>query len=179
MEFKRLHSKTIFQGRAFEVRQETVRLPTGREMVLDLVSHVGAVTILPLDADGHIWLVRQYRIGAGEYLLELPAGTLSPREEPEACAARELREEIGMAANSLRKIGEFYMAPGYSTEFMHVYLAEGLFSAPLERDADEFLEVISIPVQEVYAMAARNEIRDGKTLATLMLARPLLSERLY
>ena len=130
MSFERVDSEMGYQGRAFNVRRDTVRLPDGQLARLDIVEHVGAVTILPLDETGRIWFVRQYRHAAGKVLLELPAGTLEAGEAPEACAAREVREEIGQAAGELQKLGEFFLAPGYSTEYMHVYLATGLHSRP-------------------------------------------------
>jgi ADP-ribose pyrophosphatase len=107
-------------------------------------------------------------------LLELPAGTLDEQELPEVCAHREVREEVGMSAGKLVNIGEFYLAPGYSTEYMYVYLATGLQPDPLEMDEDEFLEVEQMPIKELYDLAERGQIQDGKTLAALFLARPLL-----
>ena len=145
MKFELIHSEPIYQGRAFSVRKDRVQLPNGGETALDIVEHIGAVTILPVDSDGQVWFVRQYRHAAGCAMLELPAGTLEPGETPETCALRETREEIGQRAGNIQKIGQFYMAPGYSTEFMHVYLATDLSPDPLEGDADEFLSVVCIP----------------------------------
>ena len=116
MSVKVIESKTVFQGRVFNVRQETIELPDGRSAHLDIVAHHGAVTIIPLDERGQIWFVRQFRHAAGELLLELPAGVIETDESPEECARRETQEEIGMAADHLQHIGEFYLAPGYSTE---------------------------------------------------------------
>ena len=95
-------------------------------------------------------------------------------EPPEISAGRELREEIGMAADELRQLGQFYMAAGYSSEYMYIYLATGLHSSPLEQDEDEFLQVQAIPVKQVYEMVHANQIHDGKTLAALLLAEPFL-----
>ena len=174
MKFETIHSRSIYQGRAFSVRRDQVRLPNGAETGLDIVEHSGAVTILPVDADDNVWFVRQYRHAVGIELLELPAGTLEPGEAPEVCAGRETREEIGMDAREYQKIGTFYMAPGYSTEFMHVYLATGLFDAPLEGDIDEFLNVECVPLTEISDMIQNGKIIDGKTLAVFQLARPYL-----
>lgn len=174
MNFKTIHSQSIYQGRAFSVRQDQVRLPNGVETRLDIVEHIGAVTILPIDADGNIWFVRQYRHAAGIEVLELPAGTLEEGEDPEACAARETREEIGMGAKKLQKIGEFYMAPGYSTEFMHVFMATNLYEAPLDGDSDEFLDIECIPFQQIPDMIRTGKIIDGKTLAAFQLAKPYM-----
>jgi len=168
--FRVERSETVFRGRVFAVRRDRVRLHDGNTTELDIITHHGAVTLVPLDAQGRVWFVRQYRHAAGETLLELPAGTLEPGEAPEACAAREIREETGFAAAQLRLLGEFYLAPGYSTEYQYVYLATGLSPAPLPQDADEFLEPVALPVAEVRRRALAGEFRDAKTLAALMLA---------
>lgn len=171
-----LGSENIYHGRAFNVQRDRVRMPDGREAHFDVVEHVGAVTLVPVDNAGNMYFVRQYRSGPRDTLLELPAGTLEPDEPHAVCAAREVREEIGMAADQLDLIGETWLAPGYSTEYMYFYLATGLYASPLDSDADEFLEIQAIPVREVYAMAYRGELKDGKTLAALLLALPRLNE---
>lgn len=177
MPFRTLHSEIVYQGRAFSVRRDQVEMPNGKSVNLDVVQHTGAVTLIPIDSEGKVWFVRQYRHPAQKSLLELPAGTLEPDEPPEDCARREIREEIGMAADRLEKLGKFYMAPGYSTEFMHVYLATGLHESPLEGDEDEFLSIEKIHMGNVFSMAAAGEIQDGKTLAALLLLRPYYGEK--
>jgi ADP-ribose pyrophosphatase len=147
--------ETIYRGRAFNVRRD-----------------VGAVTILPIDTEGRILFVRQYRHATGKELLELPAGTLDVGELPENCALREIREETGFAAGKLIKLGEFYLAPGYSTEYMVVYLASELHPDPLPGDQDEFITLEPIPIELAYSLALNGEIQDGKSLAALLLARP-------
>lgn len=177
MNFELLNSEIVYPGRAFIIRRDTLRMPDGRETSFDIVEHVGSVIILPLDADGHLLFVRQYRHAAGTVLLELPAGTLDKGETPKACATREVREETGMAAGKLEPLGGFYLAPGYSTEYMHVYLATDLHYAPLEADADEFLTVERFPVSEALAMFENGEIKDAKSLAAILLARKHLEKR--
>jgi ADP-ribose pyrophosphatase len=130
-----------------------------------------------LDNQGCVWFVRQYRHATQQELLELPAGTLEAGEEPEICARREVREEIGMAAGMIQKIGEFFLAPGYSSEYMRVYLATDLTPDPLKGDDDEFITVVRIPLEQAYKMVDSGEIRDGKTLAALLLVKPYLSDR--
>lgn len=171
IDFEVLESKEIYKGKVFDFYKEAVRYPDGRVAGCDFIRHGGAVSILPLDADGNIWFVRQYRHPVGGLLLELPAGTLEEGEAPAVCASREIREEIGMAAENLEKIGEFYLAPGYSTEFMHIFLATGLSKSPLEQDPNEYIRVEKYPAERVYQMAERAEILDCKTLAILTLAR--------
>ncbi len=174
MGFTIINRKTIYEGRVFDVQKVLARLPDGREHEYDLVSHSGAVTLVPVDQDGKIWFVRQFRLGALQELLELPAGLMEKDEPPEISAGRELREEIGMAADELRQLGQFYMAAGYSSEYMYIYLATGLHPSPLEQDEDEFLQVQAIPVKQVYEMVHANQVHDGKTLAALLLAEPFL-----
>jgi 8-oxo-dGTP pyrophosphatase MutT (NUDIX family) len=129
-----------------------------------------------MDAEGNLLFVRQYRHAAGMDLLELPAGTRDGDEPFEECAAREIREETGMEAGMLTHVGSFYLAPGYSTEYMGVFLATDLKLNPLEADDDEFLSVEKMPVKEALQMAERGEMPDAKTLAALLLARPYLEE---
>ena len=141
MPFELIKSEPLFQGRAFKIRRDWLKTPDGRETKFDIVEHGGSAILLPIDKDGNLLFVRQYRHAAGMYLLELPAGTRDGDEPYEDCAAREIREETGMQAGKLEKLGEFYLAPGYSTEFMVVFLATDLKHNPLEADDDEFLEV--------------------------------------
>ncbi len=170
MNHELLNEDPIFHGRIFDLVHARVRLPNGKEHGYDLIKHHGAVVILPIDQQGNIRFVRQFRVGARKALLELPAGLMEEGETPESSAAREVREEIGMAAAQLAEIGQFYMVPGYSTEKLHAFLATGLSESSLPGDADEFFEQVPIPVEQVYEMAARGEIEDGKTLAVLLLA---------
>jgi ADP-ribose pyrophosphatase len=169
-----LGQTTTFQGRVFTLKRAIVRLPNGRIVDYDLVSHHGAITLVPVDDLGNILFVRQFRVAAGCEVLELPAGTLEENEAPEECAKREVREETGMAARELRKIGEMFMVPGYSSEYMHIYLASGLYPDPLEVDDDEFLIIEKIPIKRALDMARHGEIIDAKTIVGLLLAEPFL-----
>lgn len=169
--FKFIKSEPLFQGRAFKIRRDTLETPDGNETKFDIVEHTGSVIIIPIDADGNMLFVKQYRHAAAKDLLELPAGTREENEPYEECAAREIREETGMAAGKLKRIGGFYLAPGYSTEFMAVFLATELTHDPLEADADEFLQVKKIPTKEAMGMAKDGKILDAKTLAALFLAK--------
>jgi len=176
MDFTELGSTPVYHGRVFDVRQDQVRLPSGRVVQLDIVAHPGAVVLVPVDAEGYVWFVRQYRHAVRKELLELPAGTLEAGEDIEACARREIREEIGMSAGKLQKIGEFYPAPGYSTECLYLFLASDLHPAPLPGDDDEFIQVERFPADQVFALAEGGSILDNKTLAALLLARPYLTQ---
>jgi ADP-ribose pyrophosphatase len=171
MSFTTIAQETIYRGHAFNVRRDELKTPDQRTIHLDIIEHVGAVTLLPVDMQGRILFVRQYRHATGQELLELPAGTLDEGELPEVCAHREIREETGFAAGKMERLGEFFLAPGYSTEYMVVFLASDLTRAPLPGDPDEFITLQPIPVDEAYAMALRGGIQDGKSLAALLLAR--------
>ena len=127
--------------------------------------------MVPRDGEGNVWFVQQYRHAAGRVLLELPAGTLNAGEAPEVCAAREVREEIGMAAGTLQYLGGFFNAPGYSTEFLHIFLATDLKPDPSPHDDDEFLNTVKIPLGEAIAMAGDGRIIDAKSIAALLMAR--------
>jgi ADP-ribose pyrophosphatase len=176
MPFELIRSETLLQGRAFKIRRDTLKTPDGRETRLEIVEHGGSVVIIPVDAEKKLLFVRQYRHAAKADLLELPAGTRDEKEPFEECAAREIREETGMRAGNLQKIGEFYLAPGYSTEFMVVFIATDLKEDPLKADDDEFLQVEKIPVKKAVEMAEQGEVPDAKSLAALLLARSHLEK---
>jgi ADP-ribose pyrophosphatase len=176
MPFELLTSEILMQGRAFKIRRDTLKTPDGRETKFEIIEHGGSVVLIPVDENNEIHFVRQYRHAAGMDLLELPAGTRDGEEPFEECAAREIREETGMEAGRLEKVGEFYLAPGYSSEFMVVYLATDLKHNPLDADDDEFLTVEKIPVMKALALAERGEMPDAKSLAALLMARPLLEK---
>ncbi len=175
MPFELIKSETLLQGRTFKVRRDTLKTPDGRETRLEILDHGGSVVILPIDEENNLLFVRQYRHATGGDLLELPAGTRDEDEPFEECAARETREETGMAGK-LQKVGEFYLAPGYSTEFMAVFLATDLKEDPLQADEDEFLQVERIPLKKALEMAEHGDVVDAKSLAALLLARPYLEK---
>jgi ADP-ribose pyrophosphatase len=169
MPFETLSSETVYRGRALTVRVDRVRLPGGRETQLDIIEHPGSVVIVPLDGDENILLVRQHRHAAGIDLLELPAGTLHAGEEPAVCAGRELREETGFAASDLAPLGGFYLAPGYSSEYMHAFLATGLAPDPLPADEDESITLERVPFAEAHRMLSEGGFQDAKTIAALAM----------
>lgn len=176
MSYTVLHEETIYRGKVFDLTRIRFRLPNGKEPVFEIVKHHGAVTVLPIDDQGNVWFIRQFRLGAGQELLELPAGLLEDGESAENSAAREVQEEIGMAASHLERLGEFYMVPGYSTEKLEIYLATGLYPSVLPTDEFEMIEKVVVPLAEALRMARSGEIKDGKTLAALFLAQPHLEK---
>src|SRR6185436_1903190 len=178
MPFELIRSEPLLQGRTLKIRRDYLKTPDGKETKFEIVEHGGSVVVVPIDEFGNMWFVRQYRHAAGKDLLELPAGTRDGNEPYEECAAREIREETGMEAGTLVKVGEFYLAPGYSTEFMGVFLATDLKHNPLDPDADEFLSVEKMSVKSAMELVERGEVPDAKSLAALLLARPHLGKYL-
>lgn len=174
MDFTILGKEKQFRGYAFDVATVSAKLPNGKEREYDLVQHPNSVAIVPVGQDGRIYFVSQYRIGAERELLELPAGVMEAGETPLECAKREVREEIGLAAAEMQELGGFYLAAGYADEYMTVFLATGLYEAPLAPDADEFLKVRAFPINEAYQMAQAGKLGDGKSLAALLLAEKAL-----
>lgn len=174
MTFTILNKEKQYQGHAFDVAKVHAKLPNGKERDYDLVQHSDSIAIVPVDQSDRIYFVSQYRIGSESDLLELPAGVMEAGETPLECAEREVREETGMAAGEMRELGGFYLAAGYANEYMTVFLAQGLYEAPLEPDADEFLNVVSLSIQEAYQMAWEGKFADSKSLAALLLAEKFL-----
>jgi len=171
MDYTVTASEPIFAGRAFKVRIDTVQRSDGRAHRIEIVDHPGAITLVPVDAQGRLFFVRQYRHSCLEVVLELPAGTLDADEDPIDCARRECREEIGMAPQTLERLGGFFLAPGYSTEYLHVFLATQLAPAPLPPDEDEDLRVERLTLGQAEALARSGELHDAKSLAALYLYR--------
>lgn len=177
MSYRTTHSEKVFHGKVFDVRIDTVESPDGSQHRLDIVEHGGSVCIIPIDGDQKVWFVRQYRHAVGERILELPAGTLEEDEPPERCAVRECREEVGLEPARLVHLGSAYLAPGYSTEWMHFYLALDLTASPLPGDADEDIQIEAHPWEAVERMTAAGEIRDVKSLAALLLTKSWMEKR--
>ena len=168
-----IRSEQVYDGRIVRVRRDSIRVnkATGPvETVRDVVETRNAVTLVPVDADGNVLLVRQFRWAAAVSLLEAPAGMLEDGEAPEDGARRELREETGHAAGSLVHLGSFWMAPAYSTEYMYTYLATDLRPDPLPADEDEDIELVPVPWDDIPRLIRDGEVRDAKTVAALQMA---------
>ena len=167
-------TKRIYEGNIINVRVDTVRMPSGRDAAREIVEHSHAVCIVPIDNEGNVVLVRQYRKPAEDALLEVPAGGVEDGEISEEAVLRELQEEIGYTADHLEHLSSFWVAPGWATEYMHAYLATGLRESRLDGDEDENIEVVRLRFDEAVSMLKTGEINDGKTIAALLLAQPLL-----
>lgn len=170
MQETRLTSKTVFEGRVIQVRVDSVRLANGREAVREVADHAPAVVIVPIDTDGSVVLVRQYRYPVEEALLEAPAGIVEPGEDPDYCAQRELQEETGYRSGDLCSLGGFWTSPGFCSEYMYAYVARDLTPSRLEMDYDEDIEVERYPMSEIPAMIRDGRIRDAKSIAVLLMA---------
>lgn len=168
---KILNSQKVFDGRVFQVTVDTVS-EGDLTYQRDVVHHPGSAVIVPVHDDGTVSLVRQYRHPAVRYLLEVPAGTLSDGERPEAGAARELEEELGLIAERLEKLSEFFVSPGFLEEKMWVYLATGLSEGKAQPDEDEVLDVVRLSIGDALEMITSGEIQDAKTIIGLILAAP-------
>jgi ADP-ribose pyrophosphatase len=161
-------TRKIYKGRVIKLDVHEVRLPDGNLSKREIIQHPGAVAIVALDPAQNVLLVRQFRLAANKILYEIPAGTLEPGEPPELCAERELQEEAGHKPGKLEALGGFFVAPGYTTEYIYLYLATELIEAELDGDEDEFIELQRVPMVEALAMIERGEIMDGKTINGLL-----------
>jgi len=161
-------SRPIYDGSVVHLRIETVQTLDGHQYEREVIRHTGAVALIPLEPDGTLIMVRQYRSGSDGDLLEIPAGTLNPGEERDDCARRELQEEIGFFPDKLTRIGDFWVAASYTSERITVYLAESLRPSRLPGDDDENIEVVRMPLKEALRKVDSNEITDAKTLIGLM-----------
>ncbi len=164
-----LTTRTVFQGRIISVRVDTVRLPSGRTTTREVVVHPGAVVVVAPDDQGRVAMVRQYRPAIGRETLELPAGTREPAETAEACAARELAEEVGVQAAQWQPLVEFYSSPGFCTELLSVFLATRLSPAPAHPEEDEAIRREWIDLSAVPDLIARGVLVDAKTIAGLLV----------
>jgi 8-oxo-dGTP pyrophosphatase MutT (NUDIX family) len=163
-----LASEQAFSGRLLRLRVDRVRLDNGRESVREVVEHPGAVAILPVESDGTLVLVRQFRYAVGKMLLEVPAGTREPDESAEACAVRELREETGLAARQVDLLTRFYVSPGWCTEELLVYRARELREVGAEPESDEIMSIERVRPEQGPALIASGDIADAKTLTAIL-----------
>jgi ADP-ribose pyrophosphatase len=167
-------TRQVHKGRVINVTVDRVDLPNGRPIDLDIVHHPGAAAVVPVDDNGDVHLVRQVRYAAGGWLLEVPAGKLEPREDPAACARREMEEETGVQAQTLIPMGFIWTSPGFCNEKIWLYLATGLTPSVQALDDDEVLTVVRMPLTQAIEQATHGEIEDGKSVCALLRARAFL-----
>lgn len=170
-EYVKLGTRSVFKGHILSVSIDQVRMPSGRVVEREIVSHGGAVGIVPITGAGEIIMVSQYRHPVGGMLLEIPAGKLDPGETPEECAERELIEEICMAPGRLIKLATFFTTPGYSNEVFHLFMADQLVEKHSGLTEEEIESVVKIPLNEAVRMITDGTIEDGKTIAAVGLAK--------
>lgn len=164
LEEKFIKREQIYKGRVLDVVRDTVTLPNGKEAIREFCLHIGAVAILPLLSDGTVIMERQYRYPHGEVILEIPAGKLDSADEDRLEAAkRELREETGAVASKWTDLGTLIPTPAIVSEKIQLFLAEDISFTETELDEDEFIDVVHIPLSELYEMVMRGEIPDAKT----------------
>ena len=162
-------SKHVFTGKVLTLNIDTVTLPNGFTVDLEIVRHPGAAAVVPLKDNGTVVLIKQFRHAAGGFIYEIPAGKLHPAEDPMHCAARELEEEIGYVAGRLELLTSILTAPGFTDEVIHIYKATGMTAGRQQLDRDEVLEVLEISLEEAIKMIKAGTIRDAKTIVGLRL----------
>lgn len=163
-----INSETIYRGKVIDVRRDKVRLQDGKEATRDIVRHNGAVAMVPQLPDGRIVLVKQWRHAAGKALLEIPAGSLNPGEDPLAAAHRELIEEIQYKAGKMERICGLFSAPGFCTEYITIYLATELTPQAGVGDEDEFIDTQVATLAQALQKIDSGEIEDGKSISGLL-----------
>ena len=164
---KILMTRNIYTGIVVNLNVDTVTLPNGVTVDLEVVRHPGAAAVVPLKDDGTVVLIKQFRHAAGGFIYEVPAGKLHPGEDPIVCATRELEEEVGYRADRLDLLSSIFTAPGFTEEVIHIYKATGLTIGRQQLDRDEVLEVIEMSLPEAIRMIETGEIRDAKSIVGL------------
>ena len=176
-EEKTISSQLVYEGRAVTLRIDTVQTTGGRETTREIVEHDDCVAIVPLDADNNVLLVSQFRKPVEKDLLEIPAGSIDSGEEPEAAVRRELREETGYLPRKVERLGGFYSAPGYCTEYLYLYLATDLVPSPLYAEDTEGINLVRVPINQITGLIATGKIYDAKSIAGLLAFMEYLKSR--
>jgi ADP-ribose pyrophosphatase len=165
---KVLNKKKIYRGKVIDLAVDTVLFPE-QSVDMECIKHPGGAAVVPLLPDGSVVLIKQYRYVVKSTIWEIPAGRLETGESPRDCAVRELEEEVGYRASEIIQLSEIYSAPAYCTEVIYLFLATGLIPGKQSLDDDEFIEVVTLPLDEAVAMVEEGKITDAKTVAGLLL----------
>jgi ADP-ribose pyrophosphatase len=163
-----LSSRKVFEGRALNLRIDTVKLPSGRKTTREIVEHEDCVAIVALDTADNILLVKQFRKPVEKELLEVPAGGIDAGESPEDAVRREMREETGFLPQKVEKLGGFYSTPGFCTEYLYLYLASDLVPKPLKAEDTENITLVRVPLAEIPGLISSGAICDAKSIAGLL-----------
>jgi ADP-ribose pyrophosphatase len=167
-EEKTLATEVIFEGRVVRLRIDTIETVDGRQSTREIVEHDDCITVIPVDENGNILLVKQFRRPTGKELLEIPAGGIDPGEDTETAVIREMQEETGYRPQKLERLGGFYSSPGFCTEYLHVYLATDLVPGRLYAEDTEAIELVRMPPDDIIKLITSGKIEDAKTIAGLL-----------
>ncbi len=162
---KLVSTECVFNGRAVNLRVDTVETAEGRLTTREIVEHPNCVAVVPVDAQGNVLLVKQYRHAPGKELLEIPAGGIDPGEDPEAAVRREMGEETGFSPMSVKRLGGFYSSPGFCTEYLHLFLATDLVPNRLQAEDTESIQVIKVRPEELEGLIKSEAVCDSKSIA--------------
>ena len=169
MKPKVISTKTVYEGRVFDVVKNNIREEES-EYIREVITHNGSAVIVPVTTENEVILVRQYRQAAEKFLLELPAGSVEDDETVEECAFREVEEEVGMKAGKMEQLTEFYVSPGFLAEKMYIFLATDLIQSQQNLDEDENLSIVKMSFEEAFKKIRSNEIEDAKTMLGLIFS---------
>ena len=179
LEERKISSQKIFEGKIIKLFFDKVMLPNKKMATREKVWHPGAVAVVPLTSDNKIILIKQFRYPVEEVLIEIPAGKLDKDEEPFDCAKRELQEEIGAIGGKLMHLSSFHTTPGFSNEFLHLYLAVNFEQIENNPDEDEFLQILSVPVKECIDWVFEGKIKDAKSIIGILMANEYINNNYY
>jgi ADP-ribose pyrophosphatase len=166
---KVVSTEFVFKGRAVNLRIDTVEMPGGRRTTREIVEHPDCVAIVPVDAQGNVLLVRQYRHAPGKELLEIPAGGIDPGEDAETAVKREMGEETGFSPRSIKRLGGFYSSPGFCTEYLHLFLATDLVPNRLEAEDTVGIQVVKVRPEDLEGLIRSEVICDSKSIAGIYM----------
>ena len=166
---KTLSRRIVFDGRAVKIRVDTVQMPDGRQTTREIIEHGACIAVIAIDAQNNVLLVSQFREAVEKELLEIPAGGIDPGEDVETAVKREMQEETGYLPQKLVRLGGFYSAPGYSTEYLYLYLANDLLPSRLVAEDTEGIKIVMVPVSQIRKMLTSGKICDGKSIAGLYM----------
>jgi ADP-ribose pyrophosphatase len=164
-----LGTRRIFDGVVVKLRVDTIRKESGEVTTREIIEHNPCIAVIPLDGDDNVVFVRQFRRAAARELLEIPAGGIEPGETPEEATLREMQEETALKPGRLVRLGGAYSTPGFSDEYLHLFLATGLEPGRLVAEDTDEIEVVRVPLADVPGLVAGGKIEDSKTLAALYL----------